>query len=248
MREPLMNVPPEVRDGLVAVLDGAVNVRNRLPKRFKFGSSRSEDALTWTVVEGLRRLGRLDALLPPAARIHVTSVPPSVLAWGHPVAGNNAHQVADALCKISQDLGESAASRSEPDVIVVWPSLVTFVEVKLDSSNDRQPLHSAFPAYVDDDHDLYRRPDAVASAGLYELTRNWTLAARLASMLQSSMLLLNLGPPAISADAAEFAVLLEQTATRRFAFRDWNDVLEDATPLPAWLAVYIQSTGFPIHS
>jgi hypothetical protein len=54
-RDPADNVPPEVREGLTAALDGAVNVRNRPSKRFKFGSSRSEDALTWTTFEGLEK-------------------------------------------------------------------------------------------------------------------------------------------------------------------------------------------------
>jgi hypothetical protein len=104
-RDPCDNVPHEVRDGLSDVLRCAVNVRNRSAKRFKFGSSRSEDALTWTVFEGLRKSGQLDAVLPPRSRTTVAGEAPAVLAWGYPVTSDAAH-VAEALRAVSHDLGE----------------------------------------------------------------------------------------------------------------------------------------------
>src|SRR5690242_92976 len=65
--DPRMNVPAEVRGGVLDTLAQALNVRNRREKRIKFGFSTSEDALTWTVfthlhdsaqlVEALRRAG-----------------------------------------------------------------------------------------------------------------------------------------------------------------------------------------------
>jgi hypothetical protein len=237
------DLPVEVRDGLVDILAGAVNIRNRPAKCFKFGSERSEDAVTWTVFEGLRKSARLDRVLPPASRSPDTSALGALLAWGHPVAGSDAPDLAAALGGISQDLGERVSSRSEPDVVLVWPDLVVLVEVKLDSVNDCQPGHRAFPAYVDRDRGLYVAPHAVATAGFYELTRNWTIAARLAAKLDRRMLLINLGPPAIRAVAEEFSALLVQDDHHRFAHRTWGDVLGDAGPLAPWLADYVRDVG-----
>ena len=244
-RDPRDNVPPEVRDGLLEVLGHAVNVRNRPAKRFKFGSSRSEDALIWTIFEGLRKSGRLDAVLPPTSRTLAAASAPVVLAWGHPVAGNDADHVADVLQAVSHELGENPRSRSEPDMVLPWSSLIVFVEVKLDSANDLQPEHKSFPRYVDQDRDLYAAPDGVATTGFYELTRNWTTAVRLAAVLGRPMLLVNLGPAALDNDADIFSSLLVQDDRRRFAHRTWDEVLEDAAPLAPWLTAYIRCLGLP---
>jgi hypothetical protein len=244
-RDPCDNVPREVRDGLPDVLRCAVNVRNRSAKRFKFGSSRSEDALTWTVFEGLRRSGRLDAVLPPSSRTSVAHDAPAVLAWGSPVT-SDAADVAEALQAVSRDLGENPVSRSEPDIVLIWSSLVAFVEVKLDSANTLQRAHSAFHRYVEQDSGLYATPDVVARAGFYELTRNWTIAARLAATLGRALLLINLGPTALRDDAVAFSSLLIQDDRRRFAHRTWAEVLEDAAPVPPWLAAYVRRVGIPL--
>jgi hypothetical protein len=245
-RDPRDNVPPEVRDGLLEVLGHAVNVRNRPAKRFKFGSSRSEDALTWTIFEGLRKSGGLQSVLPPTSRSRAAAEPPAMLAWGHPVAGNDADHVAEALRAVSHDLGENPRSRSEPDIVLAWSSLIVFVEVKLDSANDLQPGYKSFPKYVDQDRDLYAAPDAVATAGFYELTRNWTIVARLAAELGRAMLLINLGPAALGHDADFFSSLLVQDDRRRFAHRTWDEVIEDAAPVAAWLAGYLRCVGLPV--
>jgi len=245
-RDPRDNVPPEVTDGLMEVLDHAVNVRNRTAKRFKFGSSRSEDALTWTIFEGLRTSGGLHAVLPPASRALVAGGSPVMLAWGHPVAGDDDDHVAQALRAVSRDLGEDPRRRSEPDIVLAWSSLIVFVEVKLDSANDVQPGHPSFPKYVDQDRGLYAAPDAVATVGFYELTRNWTIAAHLAAVLDRAMLLINLGPAALGHDADAFASLLVQDDRRRFAHRTWDEVLEDAAPLAPWLADYVREVGHPV--
>jgi hypothetical protein len=245
-RDPRDNVPPEVRHGLLEVLGHAVNVRNRPAKRFKFGSSRSEDALTWTIFEGLRKSGGLHAVLPPTSRTLTAADEPVVLAWGHSVTGSDADHVADALRAVSRDLGENPRSRSEPDIVLAWSSLIVFVEVKLDSANDMQPGHKSFPKYVDQDRDLYAAPDAVATAGFYELPRNWTIAARVAAILGRAMLLINLGPAALGHDANVFSSLLVQGDRRRFAHRTWDEVLEDAAPVAPWLAAYVRCVGLPV--
>jgi hypothetical protein len=129
--------------------------------------------------------------------------------------------------------------------VLIWSSLVAFVEVKLDSANTLQRAHAAFHRYVERDSGLYATPDAVARAGFYELTRNWTIAARLAAPLGRAMLLINRGPTAHRSDAVAFSSLLRQDDRRRFAHRTWEEVLEDAAPVAPWLAAYVRCVGIP---
>ena len=51
--------------------------------------------------------------------------------------------MAASTVKVSDDVGEQPRSRSEPDVILVWPDLIAFVEVKLDSPRRAR----SFPTY-----------------------------------------------------------------------------------------------------
>src|ERR1700704_3912423 len=62
-RDPLENIPEEIREGAGAALTGALNVRSRRSKRQRFGFSTSEDAVTWVVFVHLIRSGQLVATL-----------------------------------------------------------------------------------------------------------------------------------------------------------------------------------------
>ncbi len=166
--EPQLNVPPQARRGLADALAGAINVNNRPVKRQKFCSERSEDAVTWTVIAGLREVVGL--------RAHVAELrlgpPQALLLWGHPVDGERAVEVRDGLLAVSDDLGEKPDRRTEPDVIVLWPSLLVFVEAKHGSANDSQPDYAGYCTYLPalgrfsaDDH-------TVRAEGSYQLTRN----------------------------------------------------------------------------
>lgn len=57
--DPRINVPPEVRGGVLETLALAINERDRANKAIKFGYSTSEDALTWTVFKHLHESGTL---------------------------------------------------------------------------------------------------------------------------------------------------------------------------------------------
>ena len=54
-----LNVPQEVRGGVLETLALALNERNRDNKKTKFGFSTSEDALTWNLFRSLQEAGRL---------------------------------------------------------------------------------------------------------------------------------------------------------------------------------------------
>jgi len=227
---PELNVPEQVRPGLSKALAGAINVHNRPTKAVKFRSGRSEDAVTWTVVGGLRAAGALGALigqprLPP---------PQALLLWGHPVEGLRGHDVLDALVAVSDDLGEHAGRRSEPDVIVLWSDLLVFVEAKHSTANDSQPNYTGYGTYLPAP-DLFTASDEqIRAEGSYQLTRNWVIGTKLAEQLKVPSRLVNLGPAGIASHAAGFAALLCQNPQRRFEHRTWQQVFEVVTP-PTWL-------------
>lgn len=231
---PDLNVPEQVRPGLADALAGAVNVHNRPVKAVKFCSDLSEDAVTWTVVGGLRADGALGAL------VGETQLPPpqALLLWGHPVVGHHqAGEVRQALVEVSDDLGEHPERRSEPDVIVMWPSLLVFVEAKHGSTNESQPGYAGYGNYLPAPGRFIASDERVREEGSYQLTRNWIIGAALAAKLGVSFRLVNLGPAGIADHAAGFAALLRQTPERRFEHRTWQEVIGAVTP-PAWLLDY----------
>jgi hypothetical protein len=227
------NVPPEVQAGLSETLQGAINVRNRPTKRQKFCSHNSEDAVTWTVVSGLRAAGALGALVgdpdlgPPSA----------LLLWGHAVDGPDATAARDHLFSISDALHENAGGRSEPDVIALWPNLLVFVETKHGSANDRHPNYIGYDTYLPAPGLFAVDDAAIRAEGSYQLMRNWVIGAAMGTALGVPLRLVNLGPAAIAEHAAGFAALLVQTADRRFEHRRWTQVLADG-PKPPWLEAY----------
>jgi hypothetical protein len=242
-RDPERNVPADARAGLLDALENAANIRNRPAKLFKFGSDRSEDAVTWTVFADLRLRGALEAVLPGSDRDPRTRKPPAVLMWGHAVAGPDAERLADDLMAVSVALGEKPTARSEPDVVLAWDHLLVFVEAKLHSPNDVQPDYRGFPRYVGEQHsELFRDPDEVPRSGYYELTRNWVIAADLAIATGRKMRLINVGPDRLLHSANRFQGTVQESDSRRFVFRSWSEVLSDAAPLSPWLLAYVDGT------
>jgi hypothetical protein len=233
---PELNVPKQVRAGLVETLGQALNRRNRRNKQLKFCFESSEDAVTWTVFRGLQQQGRLDALVAPQR----LPGEPALLLWGAPIGGARSPEVASALVEVCRSLGESSDAFSEPDVVVVWPELIVFVEAKYQSANERRPNHPNFPRYLDRPELFSVPPETVEAAGYYELTRNWRIGTALAEALQiPDFLLVNLGPPdQIEAEAEAFASLLALSASREFVSWSWSDILEAAAPVEAWLDRY----------
>ena len=233
---PEANVPKQVREGLVEALGQALNRRGRRKKRMQFCFETSDDAVTWTVIRGLEEQGRLDALVAPQR----PQGEPTLLIWGVPLGGDRAPEVASALAEGCSSLGEKANALSEPDAIVVWPDLVVLVEAKFRSANELRPNYRGFPRYLDRPDLFAVSPDEVATAGYYELTRNWRIGTALAESLGiPAFLLLNLGPPEkIEVDADLFGALVARSPAHDFASCSWSDVLEAAQPIEPWLDRY----------
>jgi hypothetical protein len=233
---PELNVPKEVRPGLVDVLGQALNRRGRRGKLIKFCFESSEDAVTWTVIRGLEQQGRLDALVAPQRPLDE----PALLIWGVPVSGNRGAETASALVEVCRSLGESASSFTEPDAVVAWQDMLVLVEAKFQSGNERRPNFYGFERYLDRPELYAVSPEEVAADGYYELTRNWRIGAALAESLGiPAFLLLNLGPPEkIEVDADLFGTLVARSAAHDFASCSWSDILEAAQPVEPWLDRY----------
>ncbi len=236
--EPGLNVPLQARIGLTTALAGAINVNNRPIKHQKFCSERSEDAVTWTVISGLREVAALGALVGDLE----LGPPEALLLWGHPLDGKRATEVRDDLLTLSNDLGEKPDRRTEPDVIAMWPRLLAFVEAKHGSANDRQPDYAGYSTYLPAPGRFSAHDDVVRDEGSYQLTRNWVMGSTLAAALGVSFTLVNLGPSGIAHHAAGFAALLRQSPGRRFEHRTWQQTL-DFAPVPGWLADYARERG-----
>ncbi|WP_205695650.1 hypothetical protein [Conexibacter sp. SYSU D00693] len=235
---PQLNVPEQARPGLTDALAGAINVHNRPTKAKKFCSGRSEDAVTWTVVAGLRAVGAIGALVGEPD----LGEPEALLLWGHPVAGSRAAEVLELLVQVSDRLEEHPKRRSEPDVIALWPELLALVEAKHGSANDSQPGYVGYDKYLAA-RELFSVDEiAVRSEGSYQLTRNWVIGAAMAERLGVPLRLVNLGPAGVAEHAANFAALLEQTPGRRFEHRTWQQALGDTSP-PDWLIDYAELNG-----
>jgi hypothetical protein len=221
-----MNVPIEVRTGVEEILDAAVNVRNRRPKRWKFGSEVSEDAVTWTIVRALQRRDEVAALVPAELR-GLASGEPAVLLWGAPAGGAGDHDLAERLRLVSLEF-ESPRSRTEPDVVIEWDDLLLVVEAKLGSANDlKKPGYSGWRRYTND--------EAVRRTGLYELARNWILGAALAR--ERTFVLCNLVVE-VRDDLATLRDALRPRPIQHLVTRTWSDVVPRDEP---WLVEYAKA-------
>jgi hypothetical protein len=237
------NVPPEVIEGLDTVLGSAVNVRARAKKPWAFASANSEDAASWTIARALESIGSLASFLPQGLRSS-SSHPGHALLWGVPLTAGATDAVAASIVKVSDDLGEQPRSRSEPDVVLVWPDLIAFVEVKLDSPNEHKaPTYKGWDAYLRSADLFSRNDDAVRQAGWYELTRNWVIGNLVAAQHDARFVLVNLGPATLAKQASSFGDQLAQGPRRAFEHRRWAELLNASPGLPQWAVSYATELG-----
>lgn len=245
-RDPLANIPEELRAGAAETIDSAVNVRNRQSKWAKFGFETSEDALTWSVFSFLDTYApaMLDAwtTLRGEARPDPISWAASVLLWGVPLpSGFTGLELADDLIRVSQQLGEAPVSRSEPDVIIDGGREgLMVIEVKYLSGNEIKADHHRFAGYLDER--FFSDAARVQRSGMYELVRNWRIGCELAG--DRPMTLINLGvkPRLLRQGGAltDFEASLEQSEMRRFRLVDWREFLHGwSQHRPDWLEHYL---------
>lgn len=256
--DPRMNVPPEVRGGVIETLALAVNERNRPDKAIKFGYSTSEDALTWTVFTFLLGSGQLLEVLRRAGLPipDGISLPEALLLWGVPIpidpaANERGWLVRGRLESIADGLGENAFSRTEPDVVIDVGDFGVFViEVKHRSGTDVKaagyggwdryyPAHGPIPYAA-----------SMRASGCYELARNWRFGLELAADPPRPFTLACLGPESLfrgrgGSVLRPFEECLPNGGPARFQTLTWGTLLGAVGEPPGWLARYVAAQGYP---
>ena len=247
-RDPLDNVPSEVRPGLMDAITQALNVRNREMKRVKLASDRSEDAITWTVLQYLARHTAGDAhwRLLLGCGSQPSSIPaPTILVWGVPIDGGNGKELRAAIETVLDRLGERSASRTEPDVVLDFGEVgLVLVEVKYRSRNDRQD-DKPWSRYVSEER-AFADAGAARASGRYELARNWWLGCDVAGARPLTMVNL-VARPEVGAELARtevFAGSLRLDSGRRFLRLTFSDLLSAIPiPWPSWFNAYVEERG-----
>jgi hypothetical protein len=242
-RDPLENIPIEIRDGAESALSNAFNIRNRPSKRRRFGFSSSEDAVTWVVFAYLLRSGLLGECLHHAKIISRSENLPSLLLWGTAVddsgPGGKLRERLQILCR---RLKEDPQSFSEPDVIVdLGAAGLVFIEVKYRSGNDAKAHDYPGWSRYFPEAGLPWNETEVRASGCYELARNWRLLNGLAEGRPTT--LVNLGPSRLfsgteGARLDRFVSALREDANSSFAKLTWTELLAGVRNSPAWFSDY----------
>jgi hypothetical protein len=247
-KDPLDNVPAEVRAGLIETAGRSINVRNRTTKLFRLGFASSEDAVTWTVFRYLAQMRtlreRLAACGNPVAR--QARDEPAMLLWGCPVPREDctASAVADSLLHVvGKVLKEPKASYSEPDVVLDFDDAgVVIVEAKYKSGNDRKSFdYSGWSRYLS--AVSFSDAESVRRSGMYELARNWRILDELAGGRKASLVNLGLSIEGLESQRlATFRASLRTTPRRDFRVMTWESLVGEVPRLPEWLQRWLASS------
>ena len=140
------------------------------------------------------------------------------------------------------ELGEDPDRRSEPDVIISWPGLLLFVEVKYQAPNDVKPGYGNFSRYTDRAELFAVTPTAVSAAGYYELVRNWRIGVGLAERL-GSPLRWSTWPRRLAGRTPDLAGTFSTTPDRTFGSVSWEALLAAAAQLEQqpWLHDFVHA-------
>jgi hypothetical protein len=237
-RNPDLNVPAEVRDGIRETLALALNVQHRRDKLIKFGFSTSEDALTWTVFTHLARSGQIGSVSGKLGLVEPHAKQSAMLLWGvpHPLSSESGETVRDQLVGACDRIGEAPDCRSEPDVILDFADEgLVIVEVKYRAANAIEVFGSKHQKYLEGT-DAFIDTNAVRASRLYELARNWRIGVDLAGGRRFTLLNLVVAHPARSGTDQFEAGL--NPAAGNFKVFVWRDLL-DCCEKPEWLKAYL---------
>lgn len=253
-RNPVHNVPDEVRTCAKETIFEALNEQHRPDKYVKFGFSTSEDALTWTVFTFLRKSGQLGkALRKNVAEVAEEKVAgadedkePELLLWGVPQP-RESHQgalIRERLIDILDRIGESPMRRSEPDVIADFgPQGLVEIEVKYGARNDQQDFGAKHEKYLAG-IDAFEDHQAIRESRLYELARNWRIGIELAN--GAPFTLLNLVVRNRDATQIEKFRSGLNEAKGQFRVLTWAELVGQIEA-PTWLTNYLNDKFASVH-
>ncbi len=254
-RDPLSNLPREIREAALDTLDRSINVINRKNKKRNFCCESSEDAVTWTIFRHLEQTGQLRPVLAElgAAPAKESTEEPIMLLWGVPVPfdGARGQECADRLIQVIDEIQRNPRSRSEPDVVLDFGSTgVVFIEVKFTSVNEsKNPSYRGWAGHVEGSQ-AFRSPDRAKQSRLYELARNWRIGWEYAGERPFS--LINLGQSGLfrgekMADALSlFSSVLSQDVQHTFCQVEWLRLMQAILDKPRWLLKYDSDRGVSV--
>ena len=170
----------------------------------RLGRERDEDSLTWDVFRYLERNKRLEDLLESLmleslrnSIMFGTNQGPieKMIYWSVDV-NDKQPKVWDELVEARRQIGEKPNAGSEPDLIVVLPNWVIFVEVKYESSSVT-PVKKIPDCYGKVDKDTWDRIfsgniDQVVDQIGYQLMRFFLLGNILAEQLEKSFFMISI--------------------------------------------------------
>lgn len=205
------------------IMSQALNQRNRQNKIRRARFEKSEDSLTWSIFSHLEERGALSIAAQALTGIS-WRVPVEVLYWGYNDRGSQ--DIRERLFAVLKQLGESARSFSEPDLILYASQRgLVFIEVKYASANSIHFDQSKAQRYLDRGKD-YLRADCT-NMRRYELLRNWVIGCLLAKELGLSFWLVNLVRRGKEVGIErEFGQFLRQDQDHQFHRAEWETVFE----------------------
>lgn len=217
-------VDPQSEHRYLQIMGQALNQYNRHNKIRRARFERSEDTLTWSIFSHLEERGALSIA---AEALTGTSwrAPVEVLYWGY--NDRCLQDIRERLFVVLEQLGESARSFSEPDLILYASQRgLVFVEVKYASANSTHFDQGKAQRYLDRGKD-YLRADCT-NIRHYELLRNWVIGCLLARELGLSFWLVNLVRRGKEVDIeCDFGRFLRQDQDHQFRRAEW-EMLFDA--------------------
>lgn len=239
---PLQNIPEQVWGGAEETVAASLNKQHRRDKWVKFGFSTSEDAVTWTVFTFLRTSRQLGSVLRSLGVASGSVEEPEVLLWGTPQPLNSRHAalIRERVIAISNNLGEAANSRSEPDVIADFGRFgLVILEVKYGAANDGQEFSRRHEKYFAKT-DAFSHTGRVRESRLYELVRNWRIGVQLADGAPFTLLNLVVN----RRNVKEIAAFNSGLNDRKGQFRvvTWEEMRHQFNA-PEWLHRYLDTKG-----
>ena len=201
--------------------------------RWRLPNETSEDALSWNVFVGLRRLERLREVVRTFTGTTVDREPELYL-WSSKIGVNGVNRWA-AICEVRKALEESHNIQTEPDVTIRVPGeVLILVEAKFGSANCT--LASKDYASVDEFLDVYEAPvgsDPLDRAWigsqqegrvLEQLCRHAVFGAWLREPGERVVLINLLRRCELIAKPPEFAPHLNPAGPVEFSARSWEDL------------------------
>ena len=189
----------------------------------------SEDAVSWNVFRFLESTNLLNQLLTDIS--NQKQHDSELIYWSY--SQTEKHQWSH-LNKARKEFGEALNRGSEPDLIVLTPNALFFIEAKLTASNNTQPSNSnEYKKYLTGGNQWFRQGfttdyETIAiSTRKYELLRFWLIGSWLAQQLGVDFYLINVVPAEKEENIVErFSKFIQQNKHRKFIRLSWEDIFE----------------------